>query len=107
MRLEFVGRLNRVVLTEGTNLHKFLEMFTCKEKLNFWVAVSESNSFTPQIVGCVGMVYHDLKTMPRKDGMYERMKKYGLDRSIEIKVRPVLFFVELRVLILLVQSYKV
>jgi len=82
--VEFIDTLDKRVITEGKNLHKFISMFSYKEKLNFWVAETVVPS-TPQIIGCVGVTHNDVDTMPRNVGLYRLMKKYGMKSSFEIK----------------------
>jgi len=81
VHVEFTAKLRRIVLTEGNKLDKFLDMFTHKDKLNFWVAETKSS----QIVGCVGVIYRDVDTMPKDTKMYMLMKKYGIKSSFELK----------------------
>ena len=84
MHIEFTTKLRRIVLTESNILSKFLDMFSYNEKLNFWVAES---SYSPQIVGCVGVIYRDVDTMPKDTKIYMLMKKYGIKSCFELKVR--------------------
>jgi len=81
---EFIDTLDKRVITEGKNLHKFLRMFSYKEKLNFWVAETMAPS-TSKIIGCVGVTHNHVDTMPRNVGLYRLMKKYGMKSSFEIK----------------------
>jgi len=83
VHFEYIARLGKYVITEGKNVKIFMEMFTHDETLNFWVI--ETRKPSRKIVGCIGMIYLDLKTSRQTTHMSKLMEKHGIEKAFEVK----------------------